>query len=47
MESQPHSATIPPNLVRPKGQFFLTGAEYLKKHCDWLKASPPNPGGKS
>jgi hypothetical protein len=23
------------------------GAEYLKKHCDWLKASPPNPGGKS
>ena len=24
-----------------------TGAEYLKKHCDWLKASPPNPGGKS
>ena len=24
-----------------------TGAEYLKKHCDWLKASPPSPGGKS
>ena len=24
-----------------------TGAEYLKKHSDWLKASPPNPGGKS
>jgi len=23
------------------------GAEYLKKHCDWLKASPANPGGKS
>jgi hypothetical protein len=23
-----------------------TGAEYLKRHCDWLKASPPNPGGK-
>jgi hypothetical protein len=23
------------------------GAEYLKKHCDWLKAAPPNPGGKS
>ena len=22
------------------------GAEYLKKHCDWLKASPPNLGGK-
>jgi hypothetical protein len=24
-----------------------SGAEYLKKHCDWLKASPPIPGGKS
>jgi hypothetical protein len=24
-----------------------TGAEYLKKHCDWLKASPPSPGGNS
>jgi hypothetical protein len=23
-----------------------SGAEYLKKHCDWLKASPPDPGGK-
>ena len=23
------------------------GSEYLKKHSDWLKASPPNPGGKS
>jgi hypothetical protein len=23
------------------------GAAYLKNHCDWLKASPPNPGGRS
>jgi hypothetical protein len=22
------------------------GAEYLKKHSDWLVASPPSPGGK-
>ena len=23
-----------------------TGAEYLKQHSNWLKASPPDPGGK-
>ena len=23
----------------------VTAADYLKKHSDWLKASPPNPGG--
>ena len=23
-----------------------TGAEYLKQHINWLKASPPDPGGK-